>query len=243
MNDFYRKVENNNLYSSADNLKFKLNYLFSGVDFQSKRMLEIGGGIGLFSIYGACMGASEVVCLEPEADGSGSNLRNKFDSIMLGFVNQAKIEFLSKTFQEYESEGKKFDIILLHNSINHLNEEACITLKYDNNARIKYLEYFKKLYYLSNLGAKIIIHDCSRYNFFPLLKIKHPIHSNIEWNKHQSPNTWASLLLESGFTNPLIRWTSYNPLRTIGKILLGNKIAAFFLSSQFCLTIEKKQNY
>jgi 2-polyprenyl-3-methyl-5-hydroxy-6-metoxy-1,4-benzoquinol methylase len=44
--------------------------LFRDIDFDGKRVLDIGGGDGVYSFYAAAMGAAEVVCLEPEAAGS-----------------------------------------------------------------------------------------------------------------------------------------------------------------------------
>ncbi len=56
------------LYPNKNNLKVFLNTLFKGIDFENKRVLDIGGGRGLLSLYAACKGAREVICLEPEPD-------------------------------------------------------------------------------------------------------------------------------------------------------------------------------
>ena len=54
------------LYSSAGNLRFHIKNVFNGIDFAGKRVLDIGGGNGVFSFYAASSGAEYVICLEPE---------------------------------------------------------------------------------------------------------------------------------------------------------------------------------
>lgn len=49
-------------------------------------MLDIGGGVGLFSFYAACCGASHVACLKPESEGSSPGMVDQFQepSTLLG---------------------------------------------------------------------------------------------------------------------------------------------------------------
>jgi SAM-dependent methyltransferase len=202
-------------------------------------MLDIGGGTGLFSFYAACMGANEVVCLEPEVEGSSSGVLEKFKKLQLGLKDKYQVKLVSTELQNFDPNDKKFDIILLHNSINHLDEKACTNLKYDSQAIETYRMIFQKLSYLASNGSKLIITDCSRYNFFALCGLKNPFAHSIEWHKHQSPKYWAKLLSDVGFRNPKVRWSSPNQLRSIGRLVVGNKIASYFLQSHFCLTMEK----
>ena len=227
------------LYSSKGRLRFYLRRLFEDISFENKTFMDIGGGNGLFSFYAACMGAKEVLCLEPEAEGSSSDVHTHFRKIHshLSFLGQVKLEH--STIQSFESCGKKFDVILLHGSVNHLDEKACINLRGDENSRNIYRAIFAKISSIANIGAKIIIYDCSRYNFFSLLGVKNPFASSIEWHKHQSPKLWAELLSEAGFFKPKIQWMSFNLLRSPGKVFLGNKFMSYFISSHFFLRMEK----
>src|ERR1700716_2476731 len=45
---------------------------FRNVDFTGRRVLDIGGGEGIYRFYAAGMGARGVVCLQPDAAGSSS---------------------------------------------------------------------------------------------------------------------------------------------------------------------------
>jgi hypothetical protein len=63
---------------------------------------------------------------------------------------------------------------------------------------------------------------------------------HIEWEKHQAPGVWVRLLEEVGFAQPRLRWSSFNRLRGTGRALLGNPVAAYFLTSHFCLQMRKR---
>ena len=238
INRFLSLIIQEGLYINRRNLQYHLDTLFKEIDLKDKKVLDIGGGSGLHSFYAAFRGAKRVVCVEPEAEGSSLGITDKFYRLkkLLKYNN---VELKPLTFQKLESNDETFDVIILHNSINHLNEIACINLTRDTKSKAVYQELLSKIFSLSNYGAKLIICDCSRNNFFSLLKIGNPFASSIEWHKHQSPEVWVKLLRQVGFANPKIRWLSFNTLRNLGRFLTGNKLAAYFLTSQFCLTMDK----
>lgn len=235
---FLSTIIREGLYPSKGNLKFHMDMVFGGIDLKNKRVLDIGGGFGLYSFYAACSGARKVVCLEPEAEGSSLGVTDRFHKLN-GLLRRGNVALKPVTLQAFKFEGKLYDIILLHNSINHLDETACINLQKSSNSKGVYREIFSKIYSLSNKGAKLIICDCSRYNFFASLKIRNPFAPSIGWHKHQEPEIWVKLLVEAGFVDPKIKWTSFNTLRNWGRVLTGNKLMAYFLTSHFCLTMDK----
>ncbi len=77
------------------------------------------------------------------------------------------------------------------------------------------------------------------YNFFALLKIRNPFAPKIEWHKHQAPEVWAKMLDCVGFVNPIVRWSSFNRFGSLGRVLIGNKLMAYFLISHYCLSAVK----
>jgi len=240
LDKYFDLVIREGLYSTEKRLRFYLNYLFKNTIFDNKTMLDIGGGTGLLSSYAACRGAKKVVCIEPEAEGSSLGSSKRFIKLQTALQLSDIIELEKTTFQNFDSSHKKFDIILLHNSINHLDENSCINLQHDIHAIERYKRIFEKICNLSNKEAKLIIVDVTRYNFFAKFNITNPFNPNIEWHKHQPPEYWAKLLLDFGFSNPEIRWNTPNPLYSIGKILLGNKVANYFIGWGFCLTMLKR---
>ena len=141
LEDYFSAVIREGLYPNRGNLQFHLETLFKNVVLKNRRVLDIGGGSGLHSFYTACMGAQEVLCLEPETEGSRSGIGAKFRRLgeILGCDY---VKFEPVTFQAFEPAGKQFDIILLHNSINHLDETACISLVNDEASRAIYLSIF-----------------------------------------------------------------------------------------------------
>jgi len=62
----------------------------------------------------------------------------------LNYAHPYNVNFYPVLFQEF-STTRTFDIVLLHASINHLDEEACIRLQYDDQARRRYGLIFQRL--------------------------------------------------------------------------------------------------
>jgi len=239
LDKFFDLVSQEGLYSKKEHLRFHVEYLFKNTIFDNKIMLDIGSGTGLFSFYAACNGAKKVICIEPKTEGYNPGSIKKFMKLRSALQLLDIIELEETTFQNFNSGHKKFDILLLHGSINHLDENACINLQNDFHAIESYKKIFEKLYNISNKEAKLIILDASRSNFFAKLHLTNPLSPNIEWHKHQTPEYWAKLLQESGFCNPEIRWTTIPPLYSIGRILFSNKIANYFTGWGFCLIMHK----
>jgi len=215
----------------------QLQDLFAGVDLQNKRVLDIGGGSGIYSFYAACAGAREVVCLEPEASGSKAGATLLFGKISAELPG-ANVRLDRRTVEEYTTDGF-FDVILMHFSLNHLDENACIELCRNREAWESYKNRFAHIGSLLRPGGKIIVSDCARHNFFALLGAKNPLCPTIEWRKHQQPEVWARLLEETGFRRPAIRWEPLYRFGFLGRVLLGNKVAAYFLKGIFRLEVEK----
>ncbi len=238
MRNYFDVMMKKSMYSNPAKLQFHMSTIFNGTVLVGKRVLDIGGGKGLYSFYCAARGAQKVVCVEPEGDGGNEGVHRLFHEVngALGFES---VELQTRTLQQFDSDGETFDVILLHNSVNHLDEQSCVDLLRDEGAREIYLRLFRRLYDLAAPDARLVVCDCSRYNFFALLKLHNPFAPTIEWHKHQAPRVWARLLEEAGFTNPTIRWSSFNRLGTLGRLLLGNKFTAYFLRSHFCLTMKK----
>lgn len=130
---YYSIAVDEQLHKSTQRLKTYLDAVFQGIDFKDTKVLDIGGGSGLFTFYAACKGAREVICLKPEADGSTAGVSERFERVRAK-LNLSNAKLRAVMFQEFESQGK-FDIILLHNSVNHLDEAACNHLLEDLETR------------------------------------------------------------------------------------------------------------
>ncbi len=220
------------------NVRYYMSWVFRDVELAGRTVLDVGAGNGRFSFYAACVGASKVVSLEPGAHGSRGGVVDRFRDIA-SHLDLDQVTLVPQRLQDFEPGEEAFDVVLLIAAINHLDEDACIKLHYDRDARSTYGVLFRKLAALANPGAKLVVMDAGRQNLFARLGMKNPLAPTVEWHKHQQPELWTQLLEEAGFRSPIIRWPTFNTLRSPGSVLLGNKLAAYCLQSTFCLTMER----
>lgn len=231
IDDFYDTVLKNSNYNNKKNLQRHLKYIFNNFDFKGKTILDVGGGIGLLSMYAALLG-SKAICLEPESSGSTVGVQSNFNKLAEEIDCHNKLKFVSKTFQECDFKKKSFDLIVIANAINHLNEEACIRLP-EKSAENSYNLILKKMRDLLKDNGKLIITDCSSSNFFNDIGLNNPLMPSIEWHKHQSPNTWSNLLKKNGFKHTIVSWSSFNSMGRLGRILMNNKYVNYLTLSHF----------
>lgn len=241
LNNFYDLAIARKMYSNKPKLKFRLDYLFKNVCFANKKVLDVGGGIGLLTFYAAVKGAKKAVCLEPESAGSSNGMINKFNEIKNAFEFPLPVEHLPLTLQDYLQliDDAAYDVIILHNSINHLDEEACINFRWSKSSYNTYKSIFTQVYKKMSPGGKLIVVDCSCNNFLNAIGVKNYLNPNIEWHKHQAPETWIGLLKEIGFKNPKIEWGSPNRLGKAGRLLMGNSFVSYLGQSHFKFTMDK----
>lgn len=236
---FLKQAVDSGLCKRGRNLLNHVRYFFGNIDLRGKRVLDVGGGRGLLSFWTAVNGGI-AVCLEPEFEGSSEDMQDSFRTLAQSLqISSARAQQLAVTFQDYDTD-EKFDLIALANSINHLNERATVNLQHDPAAVSEYASYFRKMLSLLNREGRVIILDCDRYNFFNMLGLKSPFMPTIEWHKHQSPYFWRKLLESAGFKVVGISWSSPNSLGRLGRILLGNRLVAYFLLSHFRLEAVKQ---
>jgi len=220
--------------------------LFKDINISGLTMLDVGCGSGIYSIYAAMNGIKEVTGLEPSVEGSRGKeavtiMEKGIDQLGLTNVNIEKVKF-----QDFNPGNKKFDIILLAASINHINEPACIRLLDDQKCWKTYCSIAKKIRSIISENGYLLVRDCSRRIFFGDLNIKNPVipiilgqkpSKTIEWEKHQQPEVWAKLFLESGFRDPKIRWISDSRLMCFG-FWQRNRLISYFGKSSFLLVMR-----
>ena len=146
---------------------------------------------------------------------------------------------LNETLQSFENSAGGFDLILLHNSVNHLDEEACIRLRQDPAARATYAALFRKLAQLMSPGAHLLITDGTPQNLWPMLHLRNPFAPTIEWHKHQPPEMWRDLAVQAGLRHCCLRWTSPSSFGKMGRLLLGHRLGAFLTLGAFRLHLRK----
>jgi SAM-dependent methyltransferase len=238
LSEYYSVVEATGAQRSLSNFKFYLSYLFNGVSFAGKRVLDIGAGSGYMGFYAACRGAKEVVCLEPEESGANAQLNEAFSQFQ-SRLPAANVERISQTIQDSDLENT-FDIILMHNSINHVIA-GCPTLRRDTSLQKEASRIFAKIFNKCENGADFLIVDNSRYHAFQLLRMKHPLSPHVGWRHHETPAFWMSLLKPVGFEKRQLCWGSLNTFGTPGRLLMNNPLAAYIVGMPFILTVGKRE--
>jgi cyclopropane fatty-acyl-phospholipid synthase-like methyltransferase len=212
--------------------------LFDGIDLKGKSMLEIGCGKGLLCLWAKIHGASDVVGLEPLAQGAydSSQCYLDFKTIVteLGLEN---IDIVPSRLEDYRPANRTFDVVLSLASINHLDETSCIELRRSETARANYVSLFNHVRGLMSPGGTLIVVDASSSSFFGDLHLTNPFNPHIEWFKHQRPEIWAQLLSRCRFSNPKISWLSGSLLGHIGVPTIP-KTLSYFLSSAFRLEMD-----
>jgi SAM-dependent methyltransferase len=238
---FSREVVTRGLYSTRHNLAHFLDTVFGGLTLDGRTVLDIGGGMGLLSFAAVQRGAARALLVVPEAQGAGgtAGVVGRFREVRQALGWSDRIELQPVTFQAFDPGTERFDLVLSHNSINHLDERACAEVHRSAEARRVYLEIFAKVRGLVRPGGSLVILDCARHSLFGDLGLRSPIMPAIEWQKHQQPGVWVRLLKEAGFTEPAIRWTTLHSLGGPGRALLGNPLAAYVLTSHFRLEVRR----
>lgn len=240
VNEFLDLAIQKKMFSNKTNLKFYLNYIFRDTRLKDSTLLDVGGGSGLLSFYAAVNGARKVVCLEPESDGSSSGMIAKFNEFKSALSQHLPIEHLPLTLQAYKEQvAEKYDIVVMHDSVNHLDEHACINLLRDKGSYAIYKNLIRSVYDIMSPGGQLIVTDCSSSNFFNSIGVKCPFAPTIEWHKHQKPGTWTQLFRTIGFKNSKISWKTPNTFGTIGRFFMANPVVSYFTSSSFKIMMEK----
>jgi len=209
---------------------------FEGVPLKGRRILEIGSGKGLLSLYMALQGGS-VVGMEPEMWGSTPGAA----SLQAGRARRlgVDLEFLDADFNTYDFKDQRFDVIVLEACINHLYESPHSALAH----RPTFEAYQKIAAHMLALlapGGVVVATDASRYAFFTMAKkygIRRPWnweHTSINWRVHQNGSTWAQIFKAAGFSRATVDYPVPQKLAPLAP-LVNTALANFFLQGRFIL--------
>lgn len=236
--EFLRNCIRVGAYSTESRLRNHLNYMFSEVPLSGSRVLDVGAGNGLLSAAAASAGAT-VVALEPASDGSSVRAQRIFGDLIEACAVSGNVSIRNQTLQDFLTSSVEcsFDVVMMANTINHLDEISVINALGDSGARGSFLEIFTKLASILTPQAVMVITDCGRRNVFNEFGFRSPLAPDIEWNKHQEPEFWSRLLDECGFRETSISWSTPNSLGSFGRYFLANRFFAFLLLSHFRLQV------
>ena len=221
-------------YSSEKRYATRANFLFHGINLSGAKVLEVGCGSGAWVIWAAINGAEQAVGLEPESDGSTPQtltaLRKTVD--ILGLTE--KVLAFDYFLHQIPMEENHFDVIILFDVINHMNENAVIDLHHNKNSFKQFLDIAQDLRRRMKPGGWIIVADCGRTNFWNQVGLSSPLGKGIEWNKHQDPPKWIDVFSTAGFRLVDFRWSPLQPLTRI----TANWLVQYLTASHFVLRFQ-----
>lgn len=233
LNRFKEAIENVT-GADGDRVVHYQRLLYGAVDLRGKSLLDVGGGGGLVAFYAALSGAQNVVCLEPTAAGSSGGNQERFEQIRKRTGAEAR--FVNARLEDWTEPS---DVVVLNNVINHLDEDTCMRLHRDGEARKTYSSLLERIRDLTR--GCLVVADCSRRNLWGDLHLPNPFSPNIEWHKHQSPRLWAEMLEGIGLITIRLIWNAPARLGAVGQTVLGNRVGGYCTNSHFILTLGKEE--
>lgn len=221
-------------YATGARYRVRGQFLFGGIPLAGTHVLDVGCGKGAWSMWAALHGAQRVVGIEPGADGSSQgsldDLRRSIG--ILGIEKQ--VEGRSEFLHELPKPDVPYDVVVMHNVINHLDEEAVIVLHQDREAWRKYVTLLQDLRSRMRAGSWLIVADCARDNVWPRFGLTSPFVPSIEWHKHQNPDTWIEVFSQAGFRKVDLRWSPLQPFPR----LTANWLVQYLTCSHFVLRLQ-----
>lgn len=221
-------------YATGARYRMRGAFLFEGIPLAGAQVLEIGCGRGAWSIWAALHGASHVIGIEPGADGStAGSLDTMRRSIMILGLDD-RIDARSELLQDLPRPDTPYDVVMMFNVINHLDEDAVTVLHKDHHACQRYIALLQDLRARMHAGSWLIVADCGRDNLWLRLGLSSPLAPTIEWHKHQNPDTWINIFEQAGFRSVDLRWS---PLQPFPK-LTANWLVQYLTGSHFVLRLQ-----
>ncbi len=226
-------------YTNGSRYKLRGDFLFSGIPLAGANVLEIGCGTGAWAIWAALHGAERVFGIDPEANGSTARslgtLKGTIETLGLSRTVTATNHFLHQVAAQKE----RFDVVVMYNVVNHLDEDAVVVLHENRTAFECYVSILEKLRSLMNAGGWVIVADCARTNLWPRLGFRSPLANTIEWHKHQDPQIWIDVFRRAGFRHFDLRWSPLYPFHR----LTGNHLVQYLTCSHFVLRFTVGEDF
>jgi len=227
--------------TSLSSVHFHMQRVLADTPLRDRRVLDIGCGRGLHSIYMALQGA-QVTAIDPEVHGSNPGVTQ----VLLNRLSQLELQSVRfkpiGLFDLASSEGP-FDLIFSWNVINHIWPTR-LDASRNHQAYSAYRDVVDRMCTFLSPGGRLLIADCARSNLFAVLTrlgIPHPIPGcrSIEWGTHQQMSTWRSILLKEGLAILRVTWYVPYPLRRLESIL-NNSLWGYLTTSHFAILAMRR---
>ena len=214
------------------------NYIYDDIDLDGKKILDIGGGNGIASFH--ALNSSEncsAWVVDPIAEGSNDLMLAQYESMKKSYGAE-RINFHRDYVNTLLDPGT-FDIIVMHNTVNHIGEDILQDISYKNEAYTEYVSRLKTI--LDRLASDgiLIVADCGSRNFFGQIGLKSPFAPSIDWHLHCEPGVWQQMIEDIGVLHIKTQWTARREFGVFGKFFLANRLFSYFTNSHFVSTYRK----
>jgi cyclopropane fatty-acyl-phospholipid synthase-like methyltransferase len=215
----------------------KCSFIFDDTPLAGADVLDIGAGAGLLSLWAALNGAASVTSLEPEVSGSTKGTRSTLQELVQRLDLGSLISVANRKIQEFDA-TKQFDVVVLYNVVNHVDEDATRTLHEDSDSQRVFRRFFDSVAQVTRPGGGLVLADNARSNLWGRFGLRSPFNRTLEWDIHQDPEVWARLLEDVGFSVVRVRWSPVHRLGRAGRVF-GSRLGQFVASSHFVMTLNK----
>jgi cyclopropane fatty-acyl-phospholipid synthase-like methyltransferase len=207
----------------------------AGTDLRGKRVLEVGSGKGLLTIFLALQDPQLVVSMEPELSGA-SPLVIQAQRTRIDRLGLSNVTIITDDLNQWRMNDQRFDVIVSRASINHIFESRH-SARRDSQTRTRYVEIAGKFREALSPGGVALVSDACRYGLVSMMRLRAPWRAHrtsIDWRLHQNPSIWRAIFLEAGFRTADVIYPVPYPIRHLAP-LVRNSTANFLLLGRFLL--------
>jgi len=223
-------------YKTPARYSARAEFVFDTLELKNKRVLDVGCGKGGLLAWAALQGAAFVLGLEPEEEGAVGGSYATLEKVV-STLSLDTVEISRSTLDGY-SFSKPFDIVILYNVINHLNEHAVVDLHSNPDSHNIFLGIAKKIRSVMAANGVLILADAARSNLWGDLGTKSPFARTLEWRKHQNPAIWRALFEHVGFRTLDLRWSQHYLLGKWSSNFLMRYVTSSHFVMRFILNNE-----
>ena len=120
-NSFDKNLKNCGIKRSFGYKFYFKNYIFEGFDIKNKSLMDFGGGNGIASFFAVHSDKScNCTIVDPFDEGSNSQMITQYHQLSRIYGDAVK---LHNDYVDSLPVDIKYDLIIMHNSINHIGED------------------------------------------------------------------------------------------------------------------------
>ena len=135
------------------------NYIYKDLDLDGKKILDIGGGNGIASFYALNLSPDcSAWVVDPIVEGSNNLMFEQYDSMKQNY-DAERINF-HRDYVDTLLDPNAFDIIVMHNTINHIGEDILKDISCNNEAYSEYVSRLKTILDRLSSDGVLIVSDC-----------------------------------------------------------------------------------